>query len=80
MSYRVYSGPTGSERISPIDKPKMLYKEFGTLDEAMTWANHVKDTGRVVLLIEGDDGTRLDRDDVAKALHRFSGEHIRRAG
>ena len=55
----------------------MLYKEFGTLDEAMAWANHVKDSGRVVLFIEGDDGTRLDRSDIAKELHRFSSELIR---
>ena len=80
MSYRVYSGPTGSERISPIEKARMLYKEFSVLDEALSWANHVKDSGRVVLLIEGDDGTHLERDDVAKALHRFAGEHVRRAG
>jgi hypothetical protein len=80
MSYRVYSGPTGSERISPIEKDRMLYKEFGILDEALAWANHVKDTGRVALLIEGDDGTHLDRSDIAKALHRFAGEHVRQAG
>jgi N-acyl-L-homoserine lactone synthetase len=80
MSYRVYSGPTGSERISPIDKPRMLYKEFGILDEALAWSNHVKESSRVVLLIEGDDGTHLDRSDIAKELHRFAGEHIRHAG
>lgn len=80
MSYRVYSGPAGSERISPIEKGRMLYKEFGILDEAMAWANHVKDSGRVVLLIEGDDGTHLDRADVAEALHRAAGEQVRRAG
>ena len=80
MSYRVYSGPAGSERISPIEKDRMLYKEFGTLDESLAWANHVRESSRVVLLIEGDDGTRLDREDIAKALHRFSGEHIKRAG
>lgn len=80
MSYRVYSGPSGSERISPLEKERMLYKEFSVLDEAIGWANHVKDSGRVALLIEGDDGTRLERSDIAKALHRVSSEHIRRAG
>ncbi len=80
MSYRVYSGPAGSERISPIEKDRMLYKEFGTLDEAVGWANHVKDSGRSVLLIEGDDGTRLERPDIAKALHRFVGTHVKQAG
>ncbi len=80
MSYRVYSGPAGSERISPIEKHRMLYKEFAILDEALAWANHVKDEGRVALLIEGDDGTRLDRSDLAKALHRVSGEHVKHPG
>ncbi|MGP0089199.1 MAG: hypothetical protein ACLPKB_04470 [Xanthobacteraceae bacterium] len=55
----------------------MLFKEFGSLDEAIAWANHVKDSGRVALLNEGDDGTRLDRSEIAMALHRFSGEHNR---
>lgn len=29
MSYRVYSGPRGSEAISPLEKDRHLYKEFG---------------------------------------------------
>jgi hypothetical protein len=77
MSYRAYSGPAGAQPISAGEKERMLFKELGSLDEAISWANHVKDTGRVVLLIEGDDGTRLDRSDIAKALHRFSSEHVR---
>ncbi len=80
MSYRVYSGPSGSDRISPIEKSRMLYKEFGILDEALAWANHVKESGRVALLIEGDDGTQLDRAAIAKALHHAGGAGIRRAG
>jgi len=35
MSYRAYSGPAGSEPISHLDKERMLFKEFGTLDEAI---------------------------------------------
>jgi hypothetical protein len=79
MSYRAYSGPAGSEPMSYLDKERMLFKEFGTLDEAIAWADHVKHSGRVALLIEGDDGTRLDRGDIAKALHRFSSGHVRQA-
>ena len=60
MTYRVYSGPRGSESISPAEKDRHLYKEFSVLDEAMMWARHVNKRGRVALLIEGDDGTRLD--------------------
>ena len=68
MGYRVYSGPRGSESISPLEKDRHLYKEFGLLDEAMSWARHLNGSGRVTLLIEGDDGTRLNKQQVAAAL------------
>jgi len=68
MQYRVYSGPKGSGEISPMAKEQMLYKEFTALDEALSWARHVEKDGRVPLLIEGDDGTRLDRRAIADAL------------
>jgi len=68
MTYRVYSGPRGSEAISPAEKDRYLYKEFGTLDEAMSWARHLNKGGRVALLIEGDDGTRLNKQQIATAL------------
>ena len=55
--YRVYSGPPGSERLNPLEKGRHLFKEFGTMDEAMGFAQHLKTTGRVALLLEGDDGT-----------------------
>jgi len=68
MAYRVYSGPRGSESISPLDKDRQLYKEFTLLDEAMSWAHHVNESGRVTLLIEGDDGTRITRQQIVAAL------------
>lgn len=68
MTYRVYSGPKGTPSFSPIDKKQMLYKEFSVLDEALAWAGHIGKTGRVALLIEGDDGTRLDRREIGDAL------------
>jgi hypothetical protein len=68
MTYRVYSGPRGSESISPLEKDRQLYKEFSGLDEAMSWARHFNDGGRVALLIEGDDGTRLTRQQIVAAL------------
>jgi hypothetical protein len=69
MAYRVYSGPHGTEAISPLEKDRMLFKEFGSLDQAMGWARHVNDSGRTTLLIEGDDGTRLTRSEIATALN-----------
>lgn len=68
MTYRVYSGPRGSESISPMEKDRQLFKEFGLLDEAMGWARHVNESGRVTLLIEGDDGTRLTKQQIVTAL------------
>ncbi len=71
--FRVYSGPRGSQAIGPAEKSGQLYKEFERLDEAIEWAHHVKDTGHVALLIEGEDGTRLDKHDLARVLcHRDS--------
>jgi hypothetical protein len=68
MTYRVYSGPRGSESISPLEKERYLFKEFNLLDEAMGWARHVNNGGRVTLLIEGDDGTRLTKQQIVTAL------------
>jgi hypothetical protein len=68
MSYRVYSGPKGSEDIKPLNKSQTLFKQFEVLDEALAWARHVCQSGRVPLLIEGDDGTRMDRREIGAAL------------
>jgi hypothetical protein len=68
MTYRVYSGPRGSESVAPLQKDRHLFKEFGLLDEAMSWARHINDSGRVTLLIEGDDGTRLTKQQIVAAL------------
>jgi hypothetical protein len=75
MRYRVYSGPRGSAAISPLDRERMLFKEFDTLDGALGWARHLSASGRVPLLIEGDDGTRLDKPDIAAALAHAAHGH-----
>jgi hypothetical protein len=66
--YRVYSGPRGSMIASPLDKERLLFKEFDTIDAALDWARHLSQSGRTALSIEGNDGTRLDREDLAVAL------------
>jgi len=42
MRYRVYSGPRGSAELAPLEKEKMLFKEFEHLDARWvgrsTWA------------------------------------------
>lgn len=68
MRFRVYSGPRGSEDVSPMTKDKLLFKEFSALDDALSWARHIEREGRVPLLIEGDDGTRMDRRSIVNAL------------
>jgi hypothetical protein len=68
MRYRVYSGPRGADDVSALGKEQMLFKEFAALDDALSWSRHVEKNGRVPLLIEGDDGTRMDRRAIADAL------------
>lgn len=68
MQYRVYSGPKGSDDVTPMAKDKLLFKEFAALDDALSWARHVEREGRVPLLIEGDDGSRMDRRAIVDAL------------
>ena len=34
----------------------------------MGWARHINDSGRVALLIEGDDGTRMTKQQIVAAL------------
>jgi hypothetical protein len=71
VTYKVYIGEPGAEGISPLEKDQWLYKEFTDLDQALGWAQNVRQRGAVPLLIEGDDGTRLDKYAIANALqHR----------
>jgi hypothetical protein len=78
MRYRVYSGPKGSEDVSPFAKEQMLFKEFTVLDEALSWARHLEEGGRTPLLIEGDDGTRMDRRAIVNALRVGEREQVGR--
>jgi hypothetical protein len=68
MTFKVYSGPAGTDVVSPIHKDRMLFKEFGSFDEALSWASHIKDTGRVAVLMEDDTGRTLDKREIAAAL------------
>jgi hypothetical protein len=78
MRYRVYCGPQGSQDIAPLAKEQMLFKECAALDEALSWARHVEHSGRTPLLIEGDDGTRLDRRAIVDALRVGEREQVGR--
>lgn len=79
MAYRVYSGPKGAPALKAIDKDRMLYKEFSALDEAMSWARHVNETGLTALLIEGDDGTSIAKQEIVAALRHRETERASRS-
>ena len=69
MAFRVHSGPARSAKLPPpLERDHSLYKEFNTLDEALGWARHVNKSGHITLLIEGDDGTCLTKQEVFAAL------------
>jgi hypothetical protein len=71
MTYKVYSGPEGTETVSPVNKDRMLFKEFASFEEALSWASHVKATGRTPLLIEDEGGRKFDKREIAAELvHR----------
>jgi hypothetical protein len=74
MAFRVYSGPHGADGFRAVEKDRMLFKELSSLDEAMSWARHLDTTGHTALLIEGDDGSRLDKREIVAALRHCETE------
>jgi hypothetical protein len=68
MTFKVYSGPAGTDAVSAIAKDRMLFKEFPNFDEALSWASHIRKTGRVPVLIEDETGRTFDKREIAAAL------------
>jgi len=68
MTFKVFTGAPGTETVSPLEKEHWLYREFSDFDEALGWAQGVKRRGAVPLLIEGDDGTYMNKREIADAL------------
>jgi len=79
MRYRVYSGPPGSGALSPLEKERLLFKEFDSLDGAIAWARHLQENGLVPLSIDGDDGTSLTKQEIAAALRHSENERVPKA-
>jgi hypothetical protein len=73
MTYRVYSGERGARAISPRDKLRKPYTEFDCADDAFVWAQQLREYGRVALLVIGDDGTLLGKQEIADAIGAVSG-------
>jgi hypothetical protein len=69
MSYRLYLGPAGAEDLR-ASGGGALYKEFGLFDDALQFARSLRRKDRVALLLEGDDGTRMNRREIAAAVEQ----------
>ena len=76
MRYRVFSGPPGSGPVSPLEKDRLLFKEFDSLDGALAWAHHLQENGLVALSIDGDDGTSLSKQEIVAALRHSENERV----
>lgn len=63
--YTVYFGPRGS---GALFKAQLSSKRFSSLPEALIWAHGVSEKGRAVIRLEGDDGTDLNRSELACAF------------
>jgi hypothetical protein len=79
MTFKVYSGPTGTDAVAPINKDRMLFKEFPSLDDALSWASHIQSTGRVALLIEDEVGWAFSKREIAAALAERGARDVRGA-
>ena len=73
MAYRVYSGELSARAFSPREKSRTPYTEFDSADDAMTWAQRLREHGRVALLVIGDDGTHLGQQEIANAIDPATG-------
>ena len=72
--FRVYSGPSGSEAIRPIEKSKHLFKVFGALDDAIGLAHHLTPDRPLRAADRGRRRHHLDRQYLARELLRRDGE------
>ena len=77
MTFKVYSGPAGTDAVAPINKDRMLFKEFSNFDDALSWASHIQDTGRVAVLIEDESGRTFNKREIAAALTERGARDVR---
>ena len=77
MTFKVYSGPAGPDAVSPIQQDRRLFKEFPNFDEALSWASHIRDTGRIAVLIEEETGRTFNKREIAAALANRDARHVR---
>jgi hypothetical protein len=63
--YTVYFGPRGT---GGLRKAQLSSKRFSSLPEALLWAHSAAARGGAVIRLEGDDGTDLNRNELACAF------------
>jgi hypothetical protein len=63
--YTVYFGPRGS---GVLRKTQLSSKRFPSMPEALLWARGISAKGSSVIRLEGDDGTDLNRNELACAF------------
>jgi hypothetical protein len=66
--YTVYFGPKGCGDRAGSYAAQLLSKRFASVSEALLWAHVAAGRGSAVLRLQGDDGTDLNRDDLACAF------------
>lgn len=64
--YRAYYGTPGSGPVPPLEKDRWPSKQFSKLDDALLWARLLAKRGTSVIAIDGDDGTRLSKTEIAQ--------------
>lgn len=70
--YTVYFGPKGSGERTESYAGQLSSRRFSSLPEALLWARGVAGKGSAVLRLQGDDGTDLNRNDLACAFRLLS--------
>ena len=63
--YTVYFAPRGE---GGLPKAQLSSKRFSSMPEALLWAQGAAAYGRAVIRLEGDDGTDLNRNELACAF------------
>jgi hypothetical protein len=77
MAFRLWWGLAKTQEEFAARKPSWMPRVADSLDEALWWAMKVNDLGlEIAWEIEGDDGTRLDRQEIVEMVRRRRHELI----
>jgi hypothetical protein len=67
--YTVYFGARGT---AGLRRAQLSSQRFSTLAEALIWARDISRKGSSVVRLEGNDGTDLNRNDLAGAFRMLA--------